>query len=141
MIAEALGMSSGNLNYHYKKREDILEALYFEMVEVFDKRVEDLPETTFHITQIYKDILSSMERMVDYRFFWTDMYHILQEHKAIQTHFNLVYEKRKAGFMFLCHEMVKSNDMLKPDFKGQHEQLAIDMINYGNNMAVCFNVV
>ena len=44
MIASELGFSSGNLNYHFRKRADILEALYFEMVEVFDKRIQDLSE-------------------------------------------------------------------------------------------------
>ena len=42
MIASKLNMSSGNLNYHFRKREDILEALYFEMVQVFDERVQTL---------------------------------------------------------------------------------------------------
>lgn len=37
MIASKLGISSGNLNYHFCKREDILEALYFAMVKQFDK--------------------------------------------------------------------------------------------------------
>lgn len=132
MIAEALEMSSGNLNYHYKKREDILEALYFEMVSVFDKRVENLPETTFSIKQIYSDIYTSMERMVEYRFFWTDMYHILQEHESIKAHFNKVYLMRKAGFMYLCQELVKSGQMLTPSYKGQYEELSETMINYGN---------
>ncbi len=132
MIAEELDMSSGNLNYHFKKREDILEALYFEMVSVFDKRIEDLPETIFSIKQIYADISISMERMVEYRFFWTDMYHILQEHNIIQAHFNRVYEKRKAGFIFLCRELVKTGQMLTPCFKGQYEELSEVMINYGN---------
>ena len=31
MIALELNMSSGNLNYHFKKREDIFETLYFEI--------------------------------------------------------------------------------------------------------------
>jgi len=132
MIAEKLDMSSGNLNYHFKKREDILEHLYFEMVTVFDKRVDDLPETTFSIQQIYTDIFTSMERMVEYRFFWTDMYHILQENGSIQTHFNDIYNKRKAGFIFLCRELIKTGQMLTPSFNGQYEELAETMINYGN---------
>ena len=35
MIAQGLEISSGNLTYHYQKREDIFEALYFEMVSEF----------------------------------------------------------------------------------------------------------
>lgn len=132
MIAEELAMSSGNLNYHYKKREDILEALYFEMVAVFDKRVDGLIEVNFTIQQIYTDIFVSMERMVEYRFFWTDMYYILKEHTAIQSHFTNVYEKRKAGFLFLCHQLVKAGKMLTPMYKGQYADLAEQMITYGN---------
>ena len=28
-IANKMGISQGNLNYHFKKRDDIIEALYF----------------------------------------------------------------------------------------------------------------
>ena len=45
MIAVELKISSGNLNYHFKNREDVLEALYFEMVSEFDSRVNQLGET------------------------------------------------------------------------------------------------
>lgn len=132
MIAEELAMSSGNLNYHFKKREDILEALYFEMVSVFDKRVDNVLEVSFTVELIYKDIYVSMERMVEYRFFWTDMYHILNEHGTIKMHFNNVYDKRKAGFLYLCHQLVKEGKMLTPSYKGQYNDLAEQMIIYGN---------
>ena len=49
MIAVKLNMSSGNLNYHYKKREDIFEALYFEMVSEFDERIKYLPNILMKI--------------------------------------------------------------------------------------------
>ena len=50
MIASELNMSSGHLNYHFRKREDILEALYFEMVEIFDKRVQLLQNQKMSLT-------------------------------------------------------------------------------------------
>ena len=46
MIALKMNMSSGNLNYHFKKREDIFEALYFEMVSEFDERIDLLVSVT-----------------------------------------------------------------------------------------------
>ena len=54
-IALAAGMSVGNLNYHFKKREEVLEALYFEMVEVFDKPLGKLEklEFSFRKTLLY----------------------------------------------------------------------------------------
>ena len=32
-IAKETGISIGNLQYHFKKREDIIEALYFQLVD------------------------------------------------------------------------------------------------------------
>jgi len=87
MIALQLNMSSGNLNYHFKKREDILEALYFEMVEVFDVRIENLGKTKLSLATIKKDVELSMHRMVKYHFFWTDLYSLLRLNDKIRLHF------------------------------------------------------
>jgi AcrR family transcriptional regulator len=73
MIALQLKMSSGNLNYHFKKREHILEALYFEMVEVFDQRINQLDEKSSSLCVIKQEIQGSMTRMMEYQFFWTDL--------------------------------------------------------------------
>ena len=35
-IAKETGISIGNLQYHFKKREDIIEALYFQLVDKID---------------------------------------------------------------------------------------------------------
>jgi AcrR family transcriptional regulator len=63
MIALKLEMSSGNLNYHFKKREEILEALYFQMVKDFDERISKLSEIEISFGQIKNDIRSSMKRL------------------------------------------------------------------------------
>ena len=84
MIAKALQMSSGNLNYHFKKRDQILEALYFEMVATFDQRIEDLETQTPTLKKMQQEIYSSMKRMVAYKFFWTDLYNLLQINEPIK---------------------------------------------------------
>ncbi|WP_107037763.1 TetR/AcrR family transcriptional regulator [Brumimicrobium mesophilum] len=132
MIAQELGMSSGNLNYHFKKREDILEALYFEMVSVFDARVEQLGEREINFKNIKFDIQTSMERMVDYRFFWTDLYHILQLNNEIKLHFEKVYHDRMNGYDYLFQTLnelgyLKSFESLK------EEQLLVErMLGFSN---------
>ncbi|HED09125.1 MAG TPA: TetR/AcrR family transcriptional regulator, partial [Caldithrix abyssi] len=39
-IAKEMGISQGNLNYHYKKRDEIIEALYFQLVARIDMEME-----------------------------------------------------------------------------------------------------
>lgn len=132
MIAQELGMSSGNLNYHFKKREDILEALYFEMVAVFDQRVQEAKLQSFSLKKIRKDILESMKRMTIYRFFWTDLYNLLKQSEKIREHFIQVYQERKAGYQHVFKDLEKQG--LINRFLWQEEQhfLIERMIQFSN---------
>jgi AcrR family transcriptional regulator len=132
MIALKIGMSSGNLNYHYQKREDIFETLYFEMVSEFDKRIIDLANTEVSIAQIRFDIDQSMKRMIDYKFFWTDLYNLLMVSDKVKQHFQEVYKKRMAGCSLLFEKMIKQNLMRNPSFEAEYDFLAVRMVNYGN---------
>src|SRR5690554_227135 len=132
MIAQELGMSSGNLNYHFKKREDILEALYFEMVSAFDARVAQLGEREINFKNIQSDIQTSMERMVEYRFIWADLYHILQLNNKIKIHFEKVYHDRSKGYVYLF-ETLKQRDYLKSFASKKEQELLIEnMLGFSN---------
>lgn len=132
MIALKLNMSSGNLNYHFKKREDIFEALYFEMVSEFDERIKDLANIDVSIAQIRSDIEHSMIRMIDYKYFWTDLYNLLEVSPSVKKHFQEVYKNRIDGCLFLFEKMKVQNLMLGSSFKLEYIFLAERMVNYGN---------
>ncbi len=132
MIALQLEMSSGNLNYHYKKREDIFEALYFEMVTEFDDRIKDLSNIEVSIAQIRSDIEQSMIRMIAYKFFWTDLHNLLKVSDKVKKHFQDVYENRIEGCSLLFEKMRNQDLMRDSSFKMEYNFLAERMINYGN---------
>lgn len=132
MIALELGISSGNLNYHYKKREEILEALYFEMVLYFDERIKTLPKTELSFVQIERDIRGSMNRMVKYKFIWTDLFNILRSNEKIHSHFYAVYKERLAGNLFLFRGLNEIGLMRPASFDKEFELLAEQMVNFGN---------
>jgi AcrR family transcriptional regulator len=132
MIASELKMSSGNLNYHFKKREDILQALYFEMVETFDKRVNQLGDTEITLRTAKEDITESLKRMVDYRFFWTDLYNLLRLNKEIKEHYEDAYEKRFKGFIFLFQYLNEKGVMRDFEFKKESLLLAERIIGFSN---------
>jgi AcrR family transcriptional regulator len=132
MIALELNMSSGNLNYHFRKREDILEALYFEMVAEFDARIEGLESRSISLKEVKEDMQSSMERMVDYKFFWTDLYNLLMLNVRIRTHFENALMERIKGYSMLF-KMLQGDGCLKaPTFAKEYQFLAERMINDSN---------
>ena len=140
MIALKLKMSSGNLNYHYKKREDILEALYFEMVAVFDDRIEQLDGEAISLSKMKEDIVISMKRMVDYRFFWTDLYNLLQLNDTIRTHFNHAYKERLEGSHFVFTVFKAHNILKEPEFDKEHQFLIERMIGFSNTWLYASNL-
>ena len=132
MIALKMNMSSGNLNYHYKKREDIFEALYFEMVSEFDERIDMLITFEASIEQFKIDVERSMSRMLDYVFFWTDLYNLLMISKRVQEHFQQVYKKRIAGCLMFFNQMKEKDLMNACSFELEYNFLAERMIRFGN---------
>lgn len=132
MIAMKLGISSGNLNYHFKKREDILEYLYFEMVVDFDQRIDNLSEIDISFPQILKDIQTSMERMLKYKFIWTDLFNILKANDKISAHFNTVYPRRISGNVFLFDRLQEMQFMRSASFPEEYQILAERMVNFGD---------
>lgn len=132
MVANELNMSSGNLNYHFRKREDILETLYFEMVKVFDARVKELDDKVISLKYIQTTIESSMMRMIEYRFFWTDLYFLLKTNQKIRTHFEKAKIERTTGYKFVFSFLIKANILKKPSFAEEHSLLIERMIDYSN---------
>ncbi len=132
MIALQLNMSSGNLNYHFKKREDILEALYFEMVEVFDDRVKNISSTEISLETIKNDIIESLFRMIEYRFFWTDLYNILRLNEKLKKHFLNAHEERINGYKFLFKHIQEKGILDSFRFESERDFLIERMIGYSN---------
>lgn len=131
-IALDIGISQGNLNYHFKKREDILEALYFEMVYVFDERIKRTVNDEISLDLIYSESKISMERMYDYRFIWLDLHQIIRENERIRNHFLEAQTQRKSGLTFVFSQLMKQSIIEKESYPNEHEQLFLRLINFSD---------
>lgn len=84
MVAKSMGMSSGNLNYHFKKRKDILEAL-FEEIQAFENEfIEAVSDENISDGRYKKVSLLYMDKMADYRFAWLDHVQLARESDKIK---------------------------------------------------------
>lgn len=93
-IAKELNMSSGNLNYHFKKREDILDAL-FEEVTLFEKEfIEEVKDTSITKGRYKKVSLVYMQKMAEYRFAWLDHVQIGRESSKIRKLQKVLFQNR-----------------------------------------------
>lgn len=83
-IANASKMSSGNLNYHFKKRVDILESLFDDIQQKELQLLNVLSDRKISNGKWRKEVLKFMSEMMMYRFIWIDRVQINRESVKIK---------------------------------------------------------
>lgn len=80
-IAKKMGISPGNLHYHYKNREEIIRLLYTQMKQQLELPVDALPKTIAQLVVHQKTILSVSW---EYRFFQRELLFLLSRDKELK---------------------------------------------------------
>jgi len=121
MIADKAKISVGNLQYHFKKREDIVEALYFELVRKIDDIIfvptENLLESFLNIS---KEIIT---KLYNYRFFLLDFVTITRKNKKIKMHYAELSKRRETEFLFMINIFVEHKIFRKELLEGEYKNL------------------
>ncbi len=118
-ISNELNISIGNLQYHFKKREDIVEALYLELVSKIDKEIECLM-SKFSVATFF-DLQNAIIRILfSYRFFLIDFVAITRNNKKIKRHYAELSKKREQEVLFFVDHLISANILRKPILKDEY---------------------
>ncbi|MEM9985356.1 MAG: TetR/AcrR family transcriptional regulator, partial [Bacteroidota bacterium] len=71
-IARAAGIAQGNLTYHFPKRWDLVEALYFELIRELDELFTELAPGSLSFQTLYQAQLAQARLQKKYRFLFLD---------------------------------------------------------------------
>lgn len=122
-IASEMNISQGNLNYHFKKREDIIETLYFNLVKNLDT-VFVLKKETKNVFEILFDVSEKvMSAFYDYRFIFLDFVQIMRENETIKNHYMQLVKQREAQVMQLFQMLITEEYLRKPILENEYENL------------------
>lgn len=132
-IAEEEGISVGNLTYHFKKKPEILLALYQEMTGIFDARLAASPSAEASLKHMQNEVEHSMKVMLDYRFFWLETLYIMKSEVEISRHFKMVYQQRLKGMTLYLARLVTAGELKAPQHPSDHYLLAQQMVSFSNN--------
>jgi len=131
-IADHLNISPGNLTYHFKKRGDIIEALYFELVDKMDNAIADISVPESLLQGLYNLTRLTMEHFFEYRFLFLDFIQVMRENKPIKDHYMGLLELREQQFTFFLESLVKDGLMIKEEFPNEHSYLLRRMTIVGD---------
>jgi AcrR family transcriptional regulator len=119
-VASQLGISHGNLCYHYPRKEVIIEKLYYNLVQKLDEVIGQAPGGELTLASIFSLMRYTFEVQYHYRFIMLHMVEIMRKIEDVGTHFRDLLGKRKAQFSFLIEGLIQ-NGLLQPErFPGQY---------------------
>ncbi len=105
-IASEMGISLGNLTYHFKKREDIIDALYLSLVNKFDVVVNENLGTKNQLQLLFEIPYTTLSNFYEYRFLMLDFVLITRSHDAIGNHYRKLIREREQQFEMLINDLV-----------------------------------
>ena len=81
-LADHMGISAGNLKYHYNTKSDLLEALYEDMYTVTLDYI--LPKNTYLTLFHLEEMMGKFDALQqEYAFFFNDLVNIIKTHPTI----------------------------------------------------------
>ncbi|MBT5935638.1 TetR/AcrR family transcriptional regulator [Sulfurimonas sp.] len=112
-IAKAMGISPGNLHYHYKNREEIVRLLYIKMRTETKLPAEELPKS---ITILREHETLLIEIQWKYRFFFKEMLSLFSRDSELEDIYikdNIAHRRRIRQVMnnlIIIEELIVSDE-------------------------------
>jgi len=94
-LAEVVGMSAGNLQYHFKNKEEVIRAIMEEMFKQFDV-IYQPTDQPFTLETLRRMMRLNFEIIWSYPFFFRELGALLRNDKLLARRFREIQEQRLA---------------------------------------------
>ena len=131
-ISQALKISYGNLTYHYKKKDDIVLALYSQMQQELNTAINRLVQCIFEETFYLKLVNEIFEIIWDYRFIYLNINSLTNQFEFIAES-EKSYSATRIKILNRAKKYLIQEGYLKPEANNNYESLIqnLNMILYG----------
>ena len=125
-IAAAIGISPGNLYYHFRNKEDIIRALFERLFSQWNETYQLPSNRVPALTDFERLIASNYQLIWDYRFAYREMATLLNNDIYLQTKYQDLRKRGYAGFNELLEAFASSGVLTLP--ASREELLALTQL-------------
>ncbi len=122
-ISSEMGISLGNLTYHFKKREEIVDALYLNMVGKLNEVINEHLGMKNQFQLLFEIPNVILSNFYEYRFLMLDFVLITRNHTGIGNHYRKLVEEREHQFEMLINDLVETNLLREELFDNEYKYL------------------
>ena len=110
-IAEALGMSPGNLYYHFRNKDQIVERLFRQFAERVDIDPPPVADAARAIEDLWLYLHLMLEAVWEFRFLYRNLDDLLARNRKLRDPFNRILERKRAVVVGLCEGLARVGAM------------------------------
>ncbi len=110
LISAELGISPGNLYYHYPAKDELINSLFDRYERALDELLR-AAEGVAHIEDAWLFFHMLFELIWDYRFLYRDLNDLLSKNRRLETHFQFVLKNKSRAVQQVLAGLARSNAM------------------------------
>ena len=125
-LSEEMSISPGNLYYHFRNKEDIVNSIFMQFEKEINRRLAISSESKPSIEDVWLYLHRIFELVWRYRFFYRDLNDLLSRNRKLELHFKQILAYKIRWAKQLC-EQLRSEKALEAD-ELQIDALATNMV-------------
>jgi len=122
-IAAAMGISDGNLRYHFRTRDDLVVALFRQLADKIGAAIEIDPGTAPDLKLMRNMLQIMLGSFYEYRFMMQDLVAVMNNHETIRKEFNRLTRERLAIMDMVIKQLVDLGYLIPEPQRGQYRRL------------------
>lgn len=132
-IAAEAGISHGNLCYHYKNIDELIEALYLQLVGRVDPHAQMAISEGISLEVVFGQAWQTFSLLYQYRFLLIDFVQITRRLEHMKQNFQQLMDIRRQQFLYGFKQLQEQGEMKPEPLPGHYSLLITNLLIVGNN--------
>lgn len=110
-IAEAMAISPGNLYYHFRNKDDIINSIFVLFEQEMERRLKMPADRKATLDESWGYMQYMAEFMWTYRFLYRDINDLLARNRMLEINFKRIVEQKRRFAMEICRQFQEDGEM------------------------------
>src|SRR3989338_176512 len=125
LISDEMGISPGNLYYHFHSKDEIIESLFADFERGIEEALTAPTRRPPNVEDIWLFLHLIFEGIWKFRFLYRDINELLSRNRILETHFKRIVAHKVRTAATICRGLVATGDMRATS--AEIQALAINM--------------